>query len=58
MFVFGGHASPTCRLNDSWILNCKDYTWTRCKDDKTMGDNKASPIGAPSPRANAASCYY
>lgn len=58
MFVFGGHASPTCRLNDSWMLNIKDYTWTRCKGDKTVGDNKASPIGAPSPRANAASCYY
>jgi len=58
MFVFGGHASPTCRLNDSWMLNTKEYTWTRCKDDKTVGDNKVSPIGAPSPRANAASCFY
>jgi dynein heavy chain len=58
MLVFGGHANPTTRLNDTWILNVKDYTWTRCTGDKTVGDNKESPIGAPSPRANAAACFY
>jgi dynein heavy chain len=56
--VFGGHSSPTVRMSDTWFLNTKDYSWTRCKGDKPTEANKESSIGAPPPRANAAACYY
>ena len=56
MFVFGGHASPTLRLNDCWILkapnNALDVTWQRVEGDKDVADNEHSAIGAPLPRAN------
>lgn len=58
MFVFGGHSSPTVRMNDTWWLNTKDYSWTRAKGDKPTEANKESAIGAPPPRANAAACFY
>jgi hypothetical protein len=34
IFVFGGHASPTVRLNDTWWLKVSDLTWTRALGDK------------------------
>jgi dynein heavy chain len=58
MFVFGGHHTPTVRLNDTWMLNTKEYVWTRAKGDKATEENKESAIGAPPPRANAGSCVY
>jgi len=56
--VFGGHASPTVRLNDTWFLNTKEYIWTRAPGDKSVEDNKESAIGGPPPRANAGACIY
>ena len=56
IFMFGGHANPTTRLNDCWWLDVKDYTWTRVEGDKDVPPNQESTIGAPPPRANAG--YY
>jgi len=39
VFIFGGHASPTQRLNDCWWLKVSDYSWTRCLGDKTVSAN-------------------
>lgn len=58
VFIFGGHASPTQRLNDCWWLKVSDYTWTRVLGDKNGNPNQESSIGAPPPRANAGACYY
>jgi dynein heavy chain len=58
MFVFGGHSTPTVRLNDTWFFNTKEFVWTRGKGDKKVEQNKESAIGAPPPRANAGSCVY
>jgi dynein heavy chain len=56
--MFGGHASPTVRLSDTWFLNTKEFIWSRAKNDKAVEENKESAIGAPPPRANAGACYY
>jgi len=58
LFVFGGHASSTVRLNDCWWLKVSDLTWTRCLGDKACQNNEESPIGAPGPRANAGCTLY
>ena len=58
MFVYGGHFSPSQRLNDTWVLNAKELSWTRAKGDASIEENKESPIGAPPPRANAGAAYY
>jgi len=58
MFVFGGHSTPTVRLNDTWFFNTKEFVWTRAKGDCKVENNKESAIGAPPPRANAGSCIY
>jgi len=58
MFIFGGHASPTVRLNDTWFLNTKECIWSRARGDKQAEENKESFIGGPPPRANAAACYH
>jgi Galactose oxidase, central domain len=39
VFIYGGHASPTQRLNDCWWLKVSDYSWTRCLGDKTVSAN-------------------
>ena len=36
LFMFGGHANPTTRLNDCWWLDVKDYTWSRVEGDKDV----------------------
>lgn len=58
IFVFGGHSSPTQRLNDTWWLKVSDLTWSRALGDKPVKENEESAIGAPSPRANASCCLY
>ena len=58
IFVFGGHASPTVRLNDTWWLKVSDLTWTRALGDKACQSNEESPINAPGPRANAGCTLY
>jgi len=58
LFVFGGHASPTVRLNDTWWLKVSDLTWTRALGDKACQNNEESPINAPGPRANAGCTLY
>jgi hypothetical protein len=58
IFVYGGHATPTVRLNDTWWLKVSDLTWTRALGDKAVKDNEESAIGAPAPRANAGCCLY
>lgn len=57
LFVFGGHHSPTSRLNDTWILHIKEMEWRRIGGKPAM-DNQESDIGAPSPRANMGSCIF
>jgi N-acetylneuraminic acid mutarotase len=56
IWLFGGHHSPQCRLNDTWFLNCKDYEWQRVGKDPDNYTNAPSTIGAPEPRANAGAC--
>jgi hypothetical protein len=59
IFVYGGHTTPTQRLNDCWWLKVTgDWTWQRVTGDKVVALNQDSAIGAPPPRANAGSCYY
>jgi dynein heavy chain len=58
IFVYGGHASPTQRLNDCWWLKVSDYSWSRCVGDKSVASNQESAVSAPPPRANAGSCQY
>ena len=45
VFVFGGHASPTQRLNDCWILNMQNTNatevyWQRVEGDVDTGLNE------------------
>ena len=59
IFVFGGHFSPTVRLNDCWWLRVQDgkpVRWSRVEGDKDVEENKESSIGAPPPRANCGAC--
>ena len=58
IFIFGGHANQTTRLNDCWLFEVKTSTWTRVEGDKDVEDNSESPIGAPPPRANAGATLY
>ena len=60
IFVFGGHASPTQRLNDCWLMkmpnvNNPEVFWERIQGDSDTAPNEQSAIGAPSPRANCGS---
>ena len=62
VFVFGGHASPTQRLNDCWILkipnvNNPEVMWQRVEGDRDVPTNEQSAIGAPPPRANMGATY-
>lgn len=36
IFVFGGHMTPTQRLNDCWWLNVADYSWKRVTGDQAI----------------------
>jgi dynein heavy chain len=59
IFVFGGHAGPTQRLNDCWWLKMQDgrpSKWCRVEGCKDVEENKESTISAPPPRANMGSC--
>jgi len=58
VFIFGGHANPTTRLNDTWWLKVADLTWKRAEGDNAVESNQESKIGAPPPRANCGSCFY
>lgn len=58
VFIYGGHTTPTQRLNDCWWLRVADYTWCRVTGDKAVAQNQESAISAPPPRANAGACYY
>lgn len=63
MFVFGGHASPTLRLNDCWLLkmpnpNNPEVVWQRIEGDADVADNEHSNIGAPLPRANMGATLF
>jgi len=58
VFVYGGHSTPTQRLNDCWWLKVSDYSWTRVQGDKLVAPNQESAVKAPPPRANAGACYY
>lgn len=58
VFVYGGHHSPTQRLNDCWWLKVSDYSWHRVTGDKAVACNQESAISAPPPRANAGACFY
>jgi len=54
LFVFGGHASPQVRLNDTWFLTINGLTWKRADGDNATPKNQDSISGAPAPRANTA----
>ena len=58
VFVFGGHHTPKCRLNDTWIYQVPQKTWLRIGDEAENTENNASTIGAPDPRANMGSVFY
>jgi N-acetylneuraminic acid mutarotase len=60
IFIYGGHASPTRRLNDCWWLDTKggECKWRRVNGDKDVDPNQDSIIGAPAPRANCGYCFY
>lgn len=56
LFVFGGHHTPQVRLNDVWILNCKQgFEWSH-PDNQDTDTPKNAPHKAngPEPRANSA----
>jgi len=59
VFIFGGHATPTRRLNDCWWLEVKgaECNWKRVTGCKDVEPNQESTIGAPGPRANCGYCY-
>ena len=62
VFVFGGHASPTVRLNDCWFLkmpnaNNPEVFWHRVEGDTDVPPNEQSTINAPPPRANMGATY-
>ena len=54
VFIFGGHASPTVRLNDCWFLRVtnNEIIWERVQGDRDVAPNEHSAINAPGPRAN------
>ena len=63
VFVFGGHSSPTTRLNDCWLMkipnqNNPEVHWERISGDRDVAPNEQSTIGAPPPRANCGSTYF
>jgi dynein heavy chain, axonemal len=58
VFYFGGHHSPTCRLNDTWFFEVKTGAWRRVGNEKDNTENLESTIGAPSPRANSSAVVY
>jgi dynein heavy chain len=58
VFVFGGHHSPQCRLNDTWFFEVKTGVWRRIGNEKDNTENLESTIGAPSPRANSSAVVY
>ena len=58
VFYFGGHHSPTCRLNDTWFFEVKTGAWRRVGNEKDNTDNLESAIGAPAPRANSSAVVY
>lgn len=39
VFVYGGHHSPTQRLNDCWWLRVQDFSWHRVTGDKAVAMN-------------------
>lgn len=51
--MFGGHASPQVRLNDTWFLTVNGLTWKRA-DGETAATpkNQDSISDTPAPRAN------
>ena len=63
VFIFGGHASPTVRLNDCWFLKmpnaqADEVYWQRVEGCVDTNANDRSSIGAPPPRANMGATYY
>jgi hypothetical protein len=40
IFIFGGHASPQVRLNDTWLLQVPSYTWKRAEGDLAVQSPK------------------
>lgn len=63
VFVFGGHASPTVRLNDCWMLkipnpNNPEVIWERIEGDMDVEPNEQSTVNAPGPRANMGSTLF
>ena len=58
VWYFGGHHSPSSRLNDTWYFVVKEMGWQRVGADPDQTTNQESSIGAPAPRANTAACLY
>jgi dynein heavy chain len=57
LFLFGGHHTPSQRLNDVWVLQLSNMEWKHPEgQDLGTPRNQESPIGAPPPRANTSSC--
>ena len=55
IFIFGGHASPQVRLNDTWLLQVPSYTWKRAEGDLAVQSPKnqeGHSQNQPGPRAN------
>ncbi len=55
LWIFGGHYTPSIRLNDIWTLDVRNGTWT-CPpwQDRSPPANKKVAGDGPCPRANAA----
>jgi dynein heavy chain len=58
VWYFGGHHSPSARLNDTWYFVVKEMGWQRVGPDPDNTENQESSIHAPAPRANTAACLY
>jgi dynein heavy chain len=58
VWFFGGHHSPSARLNDTWYFVVKEMGWQRVGSDPDNTENQESSISAPAPRANTAACLY
>lgn len=58
VFFFGGHHTPKCRLNDTWIYQVAQKEWLRVGDEGDNLENAASTCGAPAPRANMGSVFF
>ena len=60
LFVFGGHYTPSVRLNDVWILNVRTGEWSHPDwyDPSVEPNNQPCPGGGPAPRANSAGVLY